>query len=206
MVMTEVIKQLREKTGAGIMECKRALAQANSDIDRAISYLREKGAVKACEKSNRPASEGIVHSYIHGDGRIGVLVEVNAETDFAVKSEKFRLFVKEIGLQIAACSPRYVCREDIPLDIIEDTKGQFISQVMNKGKTGELLDKIIEGKMVKFYQEVCLMDQAYVKEPGKTVKDIMTEAVMAINENIIINKFTRYEIGKGSLTNEFSIQ
>ncbi|MFZ5987130.1 MAG: translation elongation factor Ts [Bacillota bacterium] len=205
MVMKEVIKQLREKTGVGVMECKRALALSNSDIDVAISYLREKGIVKANEKSNRPASEGIIHSYIHGDGRTGVLVEVNVETDFAAKSEKFRLFVKEIGLQIAASNPRYIRREDIPLDIIEVIKGEFITQSMDKGKTGPLLDRIVEGKMEKFYQDVCLMDQVYAKDPEKTVKDIVTETVLSIGENIIIRRFIRYEMGKCSLINEFKI-
>ena len=196
MAMTEVIKQLREKTGAGIMECKKALALSNTDMDAAVSYLREKGIMKAAEKSDRPTSEGIIHSYIHGDGRIGVLIEVNVETDFAAKSEAFRLFVKEIGLQIAACNPRYVKREDIPFDMIENMKSEFASQSMNKGKAGPLLDKIIEGKMEKFYRDACLMDQAYIKDPERTVRDIMAESVLAIGENIMIRRFTRYEMGK----------
>lgn len=178
---------------------------SNSDIDIAISYLIEKGIMKAHEKSNRPASEEIIHSYIHGDGRVGFLVEVNVETDFAAKSETFRLFVKEIGLQIAASNPRYIRREDIPPDIIEVIKGEFISQLMDKGKTGPLLDRIVEGKMEKFYQDVCLMDQVYVKDPEKTVKDIVTETVLSIGENIIIRRFTRYEMGKCLLINEFKI-
>ena len=196
MVMTEVIKQLREKTGAGIMECKKALALSNSDIDMAVSYLKDKGIMKAAEKSNRPASEGIIHSYIHGDGRIGVLIEVNVETDFAAKSEAFRLFVKEIGLQIAASNPRYVRREDVPPDIVEGIKSEFVSQSMDKGKAGPLLDKIVGGKMEKFYRDACLLDQAYIKDPERTVKDIMTETVLAIGENVIIRRFTRYEMGK----------
>lgn len=205
MITTEVIKQLREITGAGIMECKKALELSNSDMDAAASYLKEKGIMKAYEKASRTASEGMIHSYIHGEGRIGVLVEVNVETDFASTSERFKLFVKDMGLQIAAGNPRYIRREDIPQDVIEKIKGEFMKQGSDFGKSGSLLEKIVAGKMQKFFQETCLMDQAFIKDPEKTVKDILTEAVLSLGENIVIRRFTRYEMSKSPMENEIVV-
>ncbi|HHY64602.1 MAG TPA: translation elongation factor Ts [Clostridiaceae bacterium] len=192
-----LVKDLRDRTGAGIMDCKKALAETNGDIDKAIEYLREKGIAKAAKKAGRLASEGIVEAYIHGGGRIGVLVEVNIETDFAAKNEEFRAFVKDIAMQIAAMSPQYVKREDIPAEVIEKEREILKAQAINEGKPANIADKIVNGRIEKFYNEVCLLEQPFIKDNEKTVEQVLKEKIAKIGENISIRRFVRYEMGEG---------
>jgi|SRR3989339_914953 len=197
MVTAEMVKQLREKTGVGMMDCKKALTETDGNIEKAIEFLREKGLSAATKKSNRIAAEGIVESYIHGNGRIGVLVEVNIETDFAAKNEDFKSLVKDIALQIAASKPEYIRKEEIPLDIIEKEKEILKAQALNEGKPEKIIAKMVEGRIEKFYKEVCLLEQSFIKDPDKTIKDIINSKIASIGENINIRRFARFEMGEG---------
>lgn len=197
MITTDMIKQLRERTGAGMMDCKKALVETNGDMEKAVQYLREKGLAAAAKKSGRIAAEGIVDSYIHGDGRIGVLVEVNTETDFAARNTEFRQFVKDIAMQIAASKPEYVKREDIPEKVIENEKEILRVQALNEGKPEKVVDKIIEGRLEKFYKEVCLLEQPWIRDPEKTINELLVEKIALIGENITIRRFARFERGEG---------
>ncbi len=191
------VKELREMTGSGIMDCKRALQESNGDVEKAVAWLREKGIASAAKKSGRIASEGIVDAYIHAGGRIGVLLEVNIETDFAAKNETFRSFVHEIGMQIAATSPKWVARADVPESEIEKEKEIIRNKALNEGKPEKILDKIVEGSIAKFYKENCLLEQEFVKDDSKTVEIVLKELIASIGENVSIRRFTRYEMGEG---------
>ncbi|NLO61990.1 MAG: translation elongation factor Ts [Clostridiaceae bacterium] len=191
------VKELREMTGSGIMDCKRALIESEGDMDKAVAWLREKGIASAAKKSGRIAAEGIVDSYIHAGGRIGVLVEVNIETDFAAKNEMFRSFVHDIGMQIAAANPKWVKREDVPESEIAKEKEIIRNKALNDGKPEKILDKIIEGSLVKFFKDNCLMEQEFVKDDSKTIEVLLKEMISSIGENISIRRFTRYEMGEG---------
>jgi len=197
MITAEMVKQLRERTGAGMMDCKKALTDANGDMEKAIELLREKGLAAAAKKAGRIAAEGIVDAYIHGDGRIGVLVEVNIETDFAAKNEDFRAFVKDIAMQIAASKPEYVRREDVPAEVVEKEKEILRAQALNEGKPANIVDKMITGRLEKFYKEVCLLEQPFIKDPDKTVQQLLNEKIAVIGENINIRRFVRFEKGEG---------
>ncbi len=197
VVTAEMVKRLRDRTGAGIMDCKRALVESNGDEEKAIEILREKGLATAAKKAGRITAEGIVDSYIHGDGRIGVLVEVNVETDFAAKNKIFREFVRDIALQIAASKPEYISKEDIPAEVIEKEKEILRNQALNEGKPERIVDKIVEGRIEKYYQEVCLLEQPWIKDPDKTIKELLTEKIAVIGENIRIRRFARFEKGEG---------
>lgn len=197
MVTAEMVKQLRESTGAGMMDCKKALTEANGDMTKAAEILREKGIAKAVKKAGRIAAEGIVDSYIHGDGRIGVLVEVNTETDFAAKNEEFKAFVKDVAMQIAAARPEYVRREEVPAEVVEKEKEILRAQALNEGKPEKIVDKMVEGRIDKFYKEVCLLEQPFVKDPDKTIQQLLTEKIATIGENITIRRFVRFEKGEG---------
>ncbi|MBZ4645893.1 MAG: elongation factor Ts [Petroclostridium sp.] len=197
MITAEKVKELRERTGAGMMDCKKALSEANGDMERAIELLREKGLAAAAKKAGRIAAEGIVDAYIHGNGRIGVLVEVNSETDFVAKNEDFRAFVREIAMQIAAANPQYVRREEVPVEVVEKEKEILRAQALNEGKPEKIVEKMVEGRLEKFYKEVCLLEQPYIKDPDKTVKDLLTEKIAVIGENINIRRFARFEKGEG---------
>lgn len=197
MITAEMVKQLRERTGAGMMDCKRALTETNGDEEKAIEYLREKGLAAAAKKAGRIAAEGIVDAYIHGDGRIGVLVEVNIETDFAAKNEEFRAFVRDVALQIAASRPEYVKKEEVPAEVIEKEKEILRAQALNEGKPEKIVDKMVEGRIEKFYKEVCLLEQPFIKDPDKTVGQLVTEKIAKIGENINIRRFVRFERGEG---------
>lgn len=196
-ITAESVKQLRERTGAGMMDCKKALTETDGDMDKAIEYLREKGLAAAAKKAGRIAAEGIVDAYIHGDGRIGVLVEVNIETDFAAKNEEFKAFVKDIALQIAAAKPEYVRKEEVPSDVVEKEKEILKAQALNEGKPEKIIEKMVEGRIEKFYKEICLLEQPYIKDPDKTVQQLLTEKVAKIGENINIRRFVRFERGEG---------
>ena len=197
MVTAEQVKELRELTGAGMMECKKVLAEVDGDKDKAIELLRERGVVKAAKKAGRIAAEGLVESYIHGDGRIGVLVEVNIETDFAAKNPEFREFVKDVAMQIAAARPEYVRREEVPADVIEKEKEIMKAQAIAEGKPDAVAEKIVAGRIDKYYSEVCLLEQDFVKDPEKTVQQVLTEKISNIGENITIRRFVRFERGEG---------
>ena len=195
---TELISKLREMTGAGIMDCRNALKENDNDIDKASQWLREKGIASAVKRAGRSAKQGLVHSYIHGAGTLGVLVEVNCETDFVAKTEDFQALVKEIAMQVAAVSPVYVNREQIPANIIESEKEIYKAQLKEEGKPEKVWDKIIEGKIEKFYQQVCLYDQLYMRDTtGKeTIKGLVTNAIAKIGENIVIKRFARFKLGE----------
>ncbi|MGB9678640.1 MAG: translation elongation factor Ts [Thermoanaerobacteraceae bacterium] len=197
MISAQDVKELRERTGAGMMDCKKALTEADGDINKAIDILREKGLAAAAKKAGRVANEGVVESYIHGGGRIGVLVEVNCETDFVANTEDFRSFAKEICMQIAAANPRYTSREEVPSSVIEKEKEILKAQALNEGKPEKILEKIIEGRIEKFYKENCLLEQEYIRDSDKTVKDILNEMISKLGENIIIRRFARFERGEG---------
>lgn len=196
-ITASMVKELRERTGSGMMDCKKALVECNGDMEKAVEYLREKGLATAAKKAGRIAAEGIVDSYIHGGGRIGVLVEVNIETDFAAKNEEFRSFVKDVAMQIAASSPKYVRREEIPADVIEKEKEILKSQAMNEGKPANIAEKMVAGRIEKYYKEVCLLEQPFIKDTDKTVQDVLTEKIATIGENISIRRFVRFEMGEG---------
>ncbi|MEY2496055.1 MAG: elongation factor Ts [Verrucomicrobiota bacterium] len=194
-----LVRQLREKTNAGIMDCKRALAESGGDLEKAEAALRMKGIASAGKKASRATQEGIVASYIHLQGKVGVLVEVNCETDFVAKNENFREFVKDITLHIAAAHPLYVSREEVPAKMIESEKAIYEAQV--KGKPENVLSKIVEGKLDKFYSTVCLLEQGFIKNPDQTVKELVASKIAELGENIVIRRFTRYLVGE-SLSSE----
>jgi len=191
------IKSLRDRTGAGMLDCKKALAESNDDMEKAIDWLRAKGMAKAASKAGRIATEGVVASYIHGGGKIGVLVEINCETDFASQTDKFQTFVKDISMHIAAAAPEFVRREEVSADAFEREKRIQIARVMEEGKPQNIAEKIVEGRMSKWYEEVCLLDQKFVKDDSKSIAQLLQEAVAGIGENIQIRRFTRYVLGEG---------
>jgi elongation factor Ts len=190
----KLVKQLREKTNAGIMDCKRALAESGGDLEKAEAVLRTKGIASAGKKASRATKEGIVASYIHLQGKVGVLVEVNCETDFVAKNEKFREFVKDITLHIAAAHPLYVSREEVPAQVVEFERAIYEAQV--KGKPANVISKIVEGKLDKFYSTVCLLEQGFIKNPDQTVKELVATKIAELGENIVIRRFTRYLVGE----------
>ena len=194
-ISSDTVKELREKTGAGIMDCKRALADSGGDLEKAIDLLRQKGLSAAAKKASREAKEGLVSSYIHGGGKIGVLVEVNCETDFVARNSEFQELVKDIAMQIAASNPSYVRREDVPADVLERERSIYKIQAKESGKPEHVLDKIVEGKVEKFYLETCLLEQPFVKEPSATINDMVQQKIAKIGENIIVKRFTRYQLG-----------
>ena len=191
------VKELRERTGAGMMDCKRALTEADGNMDKAIEILREKGLAAAAKKSGRIAAEGLVASYIHMGGRIGVLVEVNCETDFVAKTDNFKDLVHDVAMQIAATNPQYVSKEEVPADVIEKEKEILRAQALNEGKPEKIVDRMVEGRIEKYYKEVCLLEQPFVKDSDKTVKGMIMEAIASIGENISVRRFVRYEMGEG---------
>ena len=191
------IKELRMRTGAGILDCKKALIENDGDIESAIDWLRAKGVASAAKKAGRIASEGMVGSYIHAGGRIGVLVEVNCETDFVSRNSNFQDLVHDIAMHIAAAAPEYVGREDVPGDAIEKERAVQKQRVIEEGKPEHIADRIVEGRMSKFYENACLLEQKFVKDDAKTVGELMTEAVGRIGENLKIRRFSRYVLGEG---------
>lgn len=202
MVITaDVVKLLRERTGAGVMDCKEALAEAKGDMDAAAALLRKKGIAKAERKMGRRAEQGVVYSYIHPGSRIGVLVEVNCETDFVAKTDKFVALARDIAMQIAATNPLAVRREQVDPAILERERSIFQAQAESTGKPAAVVAKIAEGRLEKFFQESCLLEQTFIRDSGKTVSDIVKEAVASLGENIAISRFSRFEVGSGPTTN-----
>ncbi|WP_295147893.1 translation elongation factor Ts [uncultured Peptoniphilus sp.] len=195
-ITAAMVKELREKSGAGMMDCKKALTETNGDMDKAVDFLREKGLASVAKKSSRIASEGIVESYVHG-GRIGVLVEVNSETDFVAKNEEFQNFVKDIAMQIAAVAPKYVSREEVPAEEVEHEKNVLTEQARSENKPEHIIEKMVEGRLEKFYEEICLLDQDFIKDSDKKIRDILNDLIAKIGENIKIRRFVRFEVGEG---------
>ncbi|MCY0887234.1 MAG: translation elongation factor Ts [Alicyclobacillaceae bacterium] len=192
-----MVKELREKTGAGMMDCKRALTEAEGNMERAQEVLRERGLASAAKKAGRVAAEGLVEAYIHGGGRIGVLLEVNCETDFVAKNDDFRQMVKDIAMHIAASNPQFVRREEVSDDVIAKEREILRAQTLNEGKPEAIVDKIVDGRIEKFLKEICLLDQPFVKDPDKTVEMLVREKIAHIGENISIRRFTRFVVGEG---------
>lgn len=191
------VKELRDKTGAGMMDCKRALVESNGDVEKAVEILREKGLASAAKKSGRIAAEGIVESYIHTGGRIGVLIEVNCETDFVAKTPEYKAFVRDLAMQVAASKPLYVSRDEVPADIIAKEREILRAQALAEGKPEKIVDKMVDGRIDKYYKEFCLLEQPFVKDPDRSVQDVVTERIAVIGENISVRRFARYEMGEG---------
>jgi len=196
-ISASLVRELREKTGAGMMDCKKALAETAGDFEKAIEYLRKKGIASAAKKAGRMTKEGAVCSYIHGEGRVGVMVEVNCETDFVARNEQFKAFTRDIAMHIAAASPLYVKPEEVPADILAKEKEIAVAQMAASGKPAAVLEKIAEGKLKKYYEETCLLNQAFVKDPEKTVLQFLQETIATIGENISIRRFVRFALGEG---------
>lgn len=196
-ITAALVKELRERTGAGMMDCKKALSATDGDLEKAIDFLREKGLAAAAKKAGRVAAEGLVEAYIHGGGRIGVLVEVNCETDFVAKTDAFKELVKDIAMHIAATNPSYLKREEVPTAELEHEQAVLAEQARNEGKPEKIIEKMVAGRIEKYYKEVCLMEQPFVKNPDKTISDLITESIAKIGENISIRRFTRYQLGEG---------
>ena len=193
-VSPALVKELREKTNAGMMDCKQALVEADADIEKAEEILRKKGIASATKKASRSAKDGLIASYIHLQGRVGVLIEVNCETDFVAKNGNFREFVKDLTLHIAAAHPSYVSRDQVPVELIEREREIYRAQI--KGKPDNVVEKIVEGKLDKFYSSVCLLDQAFIKNPDQTIKDLVASKIAELGENIVIRRFARYAVGE----------
>jgi len=193
---SQLVKELREKTGAGILDCQKALNENGNDVGKAIDYLRQKGLAAAAKKAGRETNQGLIHSYIHMGGKIGVLIEVNCETDFVARNEEFKAFVNDLALQVAAAKPSFVKREDVPADVAEKEKTIYEGQAKEMGKPPAAWSKIVEGKLEKFYQENCLLEQSFIKDPAVTVKDLLAQKIAKIGENMNVRRFTRYQLGE----------
>jgi elongation factor Ts len=194
-ISAALVKQLRDRTGAGMMECKGALQEAGGNLEEATTILRKRGLAQAAKKSGRSTSEGLIGSYIHLAGRIGVLVELNCESDFVAKTEDFQTLLKEIGMQVAAASPQYVRREDVPEDVLERERGIFLAQLEDSAKPPQVIDKIIEGKLGSFFEQTVLLDQPYIREPKTTIGQMLQAAIAKLGENISVARFVRYQVG-----------
>lgn len=194
-VKANLVRELRDKTGVGVMDCKKALAEANGDLEKAVVWLREKGIAQAAKRAGRVASEGSIGAYIHAGGKLGVLVEVNCESDFVAKTPEFQTLVRELAMQIAAANPRCLRREELPPDVIQQERQIYASQ--SAGKPEAIVTKIVEGKLEKFYREVCLLEQSYVRDPNRTIADLIAEFVGKLGEKIEVRRFMRYQLGEG---------
>jgi elongation factor Ts len=196
-VSASIVKELREKTGAGMMDCKKALAETGGDVPKAIDYLRQKGLAAAARKADRVATDGAVGAYVHAGGKIGALVEINCETDFVARTTEFQILLKDIAMQVAAASPRYVRRDEIPAAELEREKEIYRQQALDSGKPEKIVDKIVDGKLERFYSEVCLVEQSFIKDPDKKILDVVNDAIARLGENIQVRRFTRYHLGEG---------
>ena len=197
MISAQMVKELRETTGAGMMDCKKALVETNGDMEKAVDYLREKGLAAAAKKTGRVAAEGVVESYIHGAGKIGVMIEVNCETDFVAKTPEFHSFVRDLAMQVAAANPQYLSRTEVPAAIIEHEREILRAQALNEGKPEKIVDKMVDGRVEKFYKDNCLLEQTFIKDPDKSVTDVVNAQISKIGENIVVRRFVRYQMGEG---------
>ncbi|MET0690808.1 MAG: translation elongation factor Ts [Candidatus Binatia bacterium] len=198
-VNANAVKELREKTGAGMMDCKKALAETGGDVQKAVDYLRQKGLAAAAKKADRVAADGAVGAYVHPGGKIGVLVEINCETDFVARTAEFQSLLKDIAMQVAAANPRYLRREEVPAAELDKEKEIYRQQALETGKPEKVVDKIVEGKLERFYSEACLLEQAFIKDPDKKVTDIVNESIGRLGENIQIRRFSRYHLGEAAV-------
>jgi elongation factor Ts len=196
-ISVELVRDLRQRTGAGVVDCKKALQEAKGNVDAAIDYLRRKGLATAAKKAGRIATDGLVSSYIHAGGKMGVLVEVNCETDFVAKTEDFQAFVKNIAMHIAAANPQYIKREEIPQEVLEKERDIYHTQAVEGGKPQKVIDKIVEGKLERFFSEVCLLEQTFIKDSDLTIKELLEAMIAKIGENISIRRFSRFQLGEG---------
>jgi elongation factor Ts len=194
--LSALVKELRLKTGAGILDCQKALQETQNDVEKAIDLLRQKGLAAAQKKAGRETKEGLISAYIHSGNKIGVLLEINCETDFVARNEEFQSFAKDVALQIAASQPMFVKREDVPADLIEREKNVYLGQIKESGKPEAAWDKIMAGKLEKFFQEQCLLEQAFIKDPSVTIQDLIAQKIAKLGENISISRFTRYQLGQ----------
>ncbi|MBP2650246.1 MAG: Elongation factor Ts [Firmicutes bacterium] len=197
MITADMVKTLRERTGAGMMDCKKALTENQGDMEKSVDFLREKGLAAAAKRAGKVAAEGVVESYIHGGGRIGVLLELNCETDFVAKTDDFKALARDIAMQVAAANPSYVRREEVPAEIIEHEKEVLKAQAVNEGKPANIAEKMVTGRIDKYYKEVCLMEQVYIKDTDKTITQLINEKISKIGEKISVRRFTRYQLGEG---------
>nr|HID12841.1 translation elongation factor Ts [Anaerolineae bacterium] len=192
-----MVKELRQATGAGVLDCRKALESSAGDFESAVAYLREKGLAAAAKRTGRQASEGVVEAYVHPGSRVAVLLELNCETDFVARTDDFKALAHDLALHIAFAAPRYLTREDVPEEVIERERAIYRAQALEEGKPEHIVDRIVEGRLAKFYQQVCLMEQPFVKDEDKTVQDLITEATARLGENIVLRRFARYEVGEG---------
>ena len=197
-ITSAMVRDLRERTGAGMMDCKKALSEVDGDVEKAVVFLREKGLAAAAKRASRSAGDGAVGSYIHAGGKIGVLVEVNCETDFVARTDDFQNLVKELAMQVAAANPRFVNREEVPAEAIEQERAIFRTQALESGKPEKVIDKIIDGKVEKFYGEICLLEQTFIKDPDRKVGDLVTDAIAKLGENLVVRRFSRFQLGEDS--------
>jgi len=193
-ITTEMIKELRQLTGAGVLDCKKALEEAGGDMEKAAEILKEKGLAAAAKKANRVAADGRVEAYVHTGNKLGALIEVSCETDFVARTEEFRTLCHDLAMQVAAANPRWVSREDIPPEVIEAEKEAYRKQLADQNKPEHIIERIIEGKLAKFYQENCLLEQPFIKDEEKTIQELVTEAIARLGENIVIRRFARFQI------------
>jgi elongation factor Ts len=203
-VSANVVKELREKTGAGFMDCKKALTETGGDVEKAIDYLRQKGVAAAAKKADRVATDGAVGAYVHPGGKIGVLLEINCETDFVARNSEFQALLKDMAMQVAAANPRYLRREDVSAEESEREEKIYRQQAQESGKAEKVIEKIVEGKMERFYSEVCLMEQAFIKDPDRKVSAVINDAIARLGENIQVRRFVRYHLGEGASAKEES--
>jgi elongation factor Ts len=199
MITTDMIKEVRVRSGAGVLDCRNALKENDGNVEKALEFLRKKGLASAAKKAGRIASEGIVHSYIHGNGKVGVLVEINCETDFVAKTDNFKALARDIAMQIAAARPEYVSRDEVPAELIQKEKDILMAQIENEGKKkpANIVEKIVEGRINKFLKGVCLLEQPYIKDDDKTIEQLLKESIASTGENIKVRRFVRYEMGEG---------
>ena len=205
MITAAMVKELREKTGAGMMDCKKALTEANGDMEKSIETIRERGLAVAAKKAGRVAADGLVEAYIHGGGRIGVLVEINCETDFVAKTAEYKEFCRDIAMQVAASSPQFVRREDVPQDVIDQEKALTRAEAEEEGKPANIIEKMVEGRTEKYLKEACLLEQPFIKNTDITVQQLLNEKIAKIGENITIRRFARYHVGEGIEKKESSL-
>jgi elongation factor Ts len=201
-VSANVVKELREKTGAGFMDCKKALTETGGNVEKAIDYLRQKGMAAAAKKADRAVTDGAVGAYVHPGGKIGVLLEINCETDFVARNSEFQALLKDMAMQVAAANPRYLRREDVPAEESEREKNIYRQQAQESGKPEKVIEKIVEGKMERFYSEICLLEQAFIKDPDRKVSGVINDAIARLGENIQVRRFVRYHLGEGASANE----
>ena len=201
-VSANMVKQLREKTGAGFMDCKKALAETGGDVEKAVDYLRKRGVAAAAKKADRVVTDGAVGAYVHPGGKVGVLLEINCETDFVARNAEFQALLKDMAMQVAAANPRYVRREEVSAEESEREKSIYRQQALETGKPEKVIEKIIEGKMERFYSEVCLLEQPFIKDPDRKVSAVINDAIARLGENIQVRRFARYHLGEGTSAKE----